>query len=237
LPTRFIFRQVYYKDIATFLNDGEVRSKSHDNKQACHQTSYQEIVDRRGTSEFSMPCGGVVNDYVPFYFSPITAFSFTIYKGNVALRSPDGTYLGVAQQSDRAFLVAKADKLIGSGLPCYFSNIALNTLSSEIKLGSSEDAIEDIVKWSLFDESPKVAHIPEIGYEGVCSYFHNRDTPVEHQNRRKERMAEFLVRQSVPMDLIECIVVHNTDIEAAVKEMVESSRYDIPVYVKPGCFF
>lgn len=80
MPDRFIFRQVYYKDLKTFLADGEVRSKNHKSPQLCHPTSYPNIVNRRGTDAYQMPCGGVVNDYVPFYFSPITAFTFTIYK-------------------------------------------------------------------------------------------------------------------------------------------------------------
>ncbi len=54
-----------------------------------------------------MPCGGVVNDYVPFYFSPITAFTYAIYFGNVSLTAPDGTPLGKATEDDRVFLVAR----------------------------------------------------------------------------------------------------------------------------------
>jgi hypothetical protein len=91
MPSRFVFRQIYYGDLDCFLADGEIRSKNHPNMQACHQTSYQEIVDRRGTAEFQMPCGGVVNDYVAFYFSPLTAFTFTIDRGNVNLRDLDGS--------------------------------------------------------------------------------------------------------------------------------------------------
>ncbi len=55
MPNRFIFRQVYAGDLSRFLADGEIRAKNHAVPQPCHQTSYQDIVDRRGTAEFAMP--------------------------------------------------------------------------------------------------------------------------------------------------------------------------------------
>lgn len=108
MPDRFVFRQIYYADLATFLADGEIRAKNHAIGQRCHQTSYQQIVDRRGTTVFRMPSGGVVNDYVPFYFSPITSFAFTIHKRNVPLISPTGQDLGKANGDERIFFVARS---------------------------------------------------------------------------------------------------------------------------------
>jgi hypothetical protein len=237
VPNRFIFRQVYYKDVALFVADGEVRAKNHPVPQACHQTSYQDIVARRGTADLPMPGGSVVNDYVPFYFSPITAFTYTIFRGNVSLRSPDDRVLGTAVQENRPFLVAKADRVLSSGIKAYFSNIALNRRDSDLIIESDPRLLEQVVNWSVFDDSPRAGHIPEVGYEGVCSYFSDRDTPVAYQKRKSERMAEFLVHGAVPLDLFECIVVHDNKIAAAVTAMLKEGGITIPVYVKPGCYF
>lgn len=237
MPDRFVFRQVYLDDIPLFLADGEIRAKNHESPQRCHQTSYQEIVDRRGSDEFKMPCGGVVNDYVPFYFSPITAFTYTIHCGNVQLRTHDGTVLRTAEQESRAFFVAKATRIFDSGLDIYFSNVALNSMALDIELDSDPKRLESVVNWSVFDESPRTAFVPEVGYEGVCSWFHSRDTPVRHQNRSKERMAEFLVRRAVPLDVFECVVVHNTTAAGQVEAMIARSGAHLPVIVKRGCYF
>ncbi len=237
MPERFIFRQVYFRDIDRFACDGEIRAKNHPEGQECHQTSYAEIVERRGTSEFQMPCGGVVNDYVPFYFSPITAFAYTIHKGNVKLRSPAGDVLGVARQSDRAFIVCKAEAVLQSECDCYFSSVALNSLDADVVLESAADMLADTVNWFLFDEAPITAKIPEIGYAGVCAYFRDRAMPLAHQNRSQERMAEFLVRDGLPLHLVECIVVQNENIAGEVRAMLINHDWDIPVYVKQGCFF
>jgi hypothetical protein len=179
----------------------------------------------------------VVNDYVPFYFSPITAFTYTIHRGNVQLRAHDGTLLGTAVQDDRAFFVARASKIFASGLKFYFSNVALNSLALDIELEDDPARLEAVVKWSVFDESPRTASIPEIGYDGVCSWFHSRDTPVEHQNRSKERMAEFLIRNSVPLDAFECVIVHNPSAASQVGSMMASSGVQLPVYIKRSCYF
>ncbi|MBT2133370.1 DUF4433 domain-containing protein [Croceibacterium sp. LX-88] len=237
LPDRFIFRQVYYPDIEHFARDGEIRSKNHVNPQPCHQTSYQSIVSRRGTDEFEMPCGGVANDYVPFYFSPITSFTYTIYKGNVDLRSPAGQVLGIATQDSRAFVVSRADRVLGNVDTAYFTNTSLNSKALEVRFGRDICELEDVVNWSLFDDTPKVGAIPEIGYDGVCFYFKDRATPAAHQNRSRERMAELLVKNAFPFDLTECILVKTPEAKARVDAILAQHEVLIPVYVNIGCYY
>lgn len=237
MPDRFIFRQVYYPDIDLFAADGELRAKNHPHRQECHQTSYPELVERRGTAEFAMPGDTVVNDYVPFYFSPRTAFTYTIYCGNVRLKTFDGGCLGVATQDKRAFFVARADKALDLPTATFFSNVALNSHASDIELESDPGKLETVVNWPLFDEEPLVAAIPEIGYSGVCAYFHDRATPVEHQNRKKERMAEFLVRDAVPLSIFECVVVSNSNAATAVGAMLDAHDVELPVLVNRGCYY
>lgn len=238
MPERFVFRQVYTPDIELFAKDGEIRAKNHGAQQKCHQTSYVELVERRGTAEFAVPCGGVVNDYVPFYFSPFTSFCFTIYRENVHLRAPDGTILGLATQADRSFVVYKASTLIDDpALVTYFSNTSLNNMSIEIEFGSTVAELSNVVRWPLFDESPLGGHIPEIGYAGSCRYFLDRAEPEAHQDRNKRRMAEFLVRESVPLNLAACIVTPSTMAKSEVDTVFAAHNVEVPVLYKPGCFF
>lgn len=235
---RFVFRQVYTPDIELFARDGEVRAKNHANAQACHQTSYAELVDRRGTAEFQMPCGGVVNDYVPFYFSPFTAFCYTIYKGNVQLRNPDGAILGRATQDERSFLVFKAATLINhEGLETYFSNTALNNKTIDIEFGTSMGQLETVVKWSLFDDPPMSGMIPEVGYKGCCPYFLSKADPERYQDRSPRRMAEFLVKSAVPLNLAECVLTPSAEKKAQVEAVLAAYGINLPVHFKSGCFF
>ncbi len=237
MPNRFIFRQVHYVDLPIFLADGEVRAKHHQFSQRCHQTSYQEIVNRRGTNEFELPNGCVVNDFVPFYFSPITSFTYTIYKENVPLVSPDGTYLRQAREDDRIFLVSSPQAFVGSGLFTCFSDYALNSKAPIPTIESDLNRLEQHVHWTVFDEDPMVAAIPGIGYAGVCRWYHNMATPPERMTRSAKRMAEFLVHGAVPLDKITCIVVKTDAVRAALGDMMAASAWNIPILTQRGCFY
>lgn len=234
---RFVFRQVHTADMAMFAADGELRAKNHECPQACHQTSYADLVNRRGTDEFRMPCGGVVNDYVPFYFSPVTAFCFAIHQRKVELKAPSGETLRKARKEDRCFIVYRADDLIENrDLQTFFSNTSLNNRSIEIEFGNALDDLEKIVSWKLFDDDPMIGKIPEIGYGGCCRWFHNRDTPEEHQDRKQRRMAELLVHESVPLNLASAVVVQCEDDKVFVEGELEKHNIEVPVIIQNGCF-
>lgn len=237
MPNRFIFRQVHYEDLPTFLEDGEVRAKHHQFPQHCHQTSYQEIVNRRGTDEFELPNGCVVNDFVPFYFSPITSFTFTIYKENVPLVSPNGAYLRQACEDDRIFLVSAPHAFAGSGLFTCFSDYALNSRAPMPTIETDLNKLEEHIHWTVFDEVPIVAAIPSIGYDGVCKWYHNMATPPERMTRSAKRMAEFLVHDAVPLDKIMCIIVKTDTMRANIGNMMAASAWDIPILTQRGCFY
>ncbi|MFW5432746.1 MAG: DUF4433 domain-containing protein [Methylophilaceae bacterium] len=232
---RHIFRLTYYKNIAQFLTDGEVWAKNHKPMQKCYQTSYANIVNRRGTEEFKMPCGGVVNDFVPFYFSPITAMSHTIHQGNVDLGGLDGVRIGVAKSDEIVFLVSNTQHFQSFGNDVYFTNVACNSQAIVPVFSSDLTVLDTHVNWSVFNELPLKAEIPEVGYNGVCKYFFDRDDGV-HMNRKTQRMAEFMIKNSVSLNYIDCIVVQNENIKMEVEQQIKSSLWNIPVYLKPGCY-
>ena len=237
MPIRYAFRQVQYEDFPTFLKDGEIRAKNHKEPQACYRASYQDIVNRRGSQQFEMPNGGVVNDFVPFYFSPITSFSYTIYMRNVPLVSPDGCDLGKACEDDRIYFICRPERFRGTTLYYCFSDYALNSNAPQPTLETNLDLLETHVHWDAFDEAPYTAQIPEIEYGGVCKYFMNAVSPVSRMKRSPKRMAEFLVHGAVPLNYIECIIAKTDDIRDKLRIMMDASDWNIPVYSKRGCYF
>lgn len=237
MPDRFIFRMTQYQDCARFFADGELRSKNHPQAQACHQASYGEIVSRRNTKAILTPDGKVINDHVAFYFSPMTSMAFTISKGNVQLVDPEGKYVCQATMDDRVFFVGNVKNFAGAGLPMWFSDIACNSLAPSPSFENDIGKIEQHVDWSVFDDGAIVARINEIGYGGVTHWFHNKDEPPRYANRSQKRMAEFLVRDAVPLNLFDCIVVKSDSIKAKVEGMMVGTGVALPVYTKTGCFF
>lgn len=236
LPDRFVFRQTYFGDLPMFLADGEIRAKNHHTPQLCHQTSYKEIVDRRGTDAFELPLGGVVNDYVPFYFSPLTSFTFTINRGNVPLISPTGINLESANDNDRIFFVCRIDTFQDSGLTYCFSDYPLNSVVPPPTIETDLTKLETHIHWDVFDED-QTAKISEIGYNGVCKWFHNVALHPIRQLRSQKRMAEFLVAHAVPMSVVTCIITKSDTMRDRLQVMMEASKWNIPIYAKRGCYF
>ncbi|GGF71024.1 hypothetical protein GCM10011332_26250 [Terasakiella brassicae] len=233
--TRHIFRLTYFKNIETFLRDGLVFAKNHPSAQRCWRTSYPDIVHRRGRSFFT-PDQDNINDYVPFYFSPITSMFYTIHKGNVDLKGPDDICYGKASQDGIVFLVCNTDRIASQGLPLWFTDIACNSAFIP-NFENDLSKLSTHVDWPLFEESFSKARISEIGYRGVHWDFTSKDNPMEYRNRDKKRMAEFMIKDALPMDLVDCIVVHNNGIKQQVETWMQASSFSIPVYVKSGCYF
>ena len=233
---RFLFRMTYYRNLQRYLSDGAVYAKNSPHVQPGYRISFDEIVARRGTAAFGTPCGSTVNDFVPFYFSPITKMAYTIHAENVDLKAPTDENLGRASMDDVAYLVVHPNRLFASGRRCWFTDIACNS-GIPPTYEDDPDKLGDLVSWPLFDDAPYTAQIPEIGYGGVCRWQHDRDEPPAHQQRSKKRMAEFLVKDHLRMDEVSCIVLKTDQHEGEVRSWVAAAGVTIPVLVKPACYF
>lgn len=226
----------YFRNLQRYLSDGAIYAKDNLNVQPGFRISFDDIVARRGTEAFATPCGSTVNDFVPFYFSPITKMAFTVHVGNVDLKSPTDQNLGRANMNDVAYLVVDPGRLFASGRQCWFTDIACNS-AIPWACESDPNRLAHHVAWSLFDDSPYTAEIAEIGYRGVCKWQHDRDEPIAHQQRSKKRMAEFLIKDHLRMDEVSCIVLKTDEHKEEVRSWVKSAGMTIPVLVKPACYF
>jgi hypothetical protein len=144
--------------------------------------------------------------------------------------------LGRSQLEDRVFIACKTSTIFDAGVHCCFSNFALNSLASIPEIIVDRNQLETHVNWHLFDENSITASIPEIGYNGVCRFFGDKATPAKYQNRKHQRMAEFLVHDSLSLHQVSCIVTPNSAKKDLIQTQMDASAWDIPVYAKSGCF-
>ena len=140
---------IHFRNLQTYLESGMLFAKNNPNVQAGYRISYDEIVDRRGTAEFTTPCGSNVNEFVPFYFSPSTKMAIAIHFGNVRLKAPNDTVLGVATMEDVAYLVVEPRVLFESGRQCWFTNIACNSAAYPPTYNDNQAELETHVELSL----------------------------------------------------------------------------------------
>jgi hypothetical protein len=73
---------------------------------------------------------------------------------------------------------------------------------------------DDLVDWDLMRQK----------------YWTNTD---EYPDRRERRMAECLVHECVPFDVVRWIVVHGASQTATVREVLTRHGKSTPVYVRP----
>lgn len=236
MPDRHIFRMTYFKNIEQFLVDNAVLAKNHNPMQRCYRTSFDDIVNKRGT-DFFTPAGEVINDFVPFYFSPITGMAFSIYKHNVKLISPAGVNLGPADSDDMVYLVSNTVHFQDNDFCFWFTDIAVNSAAHIPKYENDLSKLDIHVDWPLFEDTPTISGISEVGYLGACRWFHHRDTPKVYNNRDKKRMAEFMVKEALPLSLVDCIIVKHDHVKQQIDAWMQASSWNIPVYVKAGCYF
>lgn len=227
---------MHVNNLEVYFRDGHINAKNQLPIQMAYQISYSDIVNRRGAGDFNTPCGCSVNDFVPFYFSPSTAMAFAIHKGLVELTEPNGNRNGFANINDIAFVVADPNKVAAFGVEYYFTNIACNS-GIKPEYNNNINSIEDHINWRLFDATPKMAKIPEITYNGVCKYCSDSELDPAWHNRKKQRMAEFLVKSRFYMSLAECIVLKHDGMKSTVEGWVRSAGLNIPVLVNSGCYF
>ncbi|MEA0928187.1 DarT ssDNA thymidine ADP-ribosyltransferase family protein, partial [Xanthomonas campestris] len=176
----------------------------------------------------SRPCGR----WVIGGFSGATTYA--IHQGQkVNVTSPDGSDLGRSSLEDRLFLVAKVQDIAESGAYYCFSNLALNSHNNQAIISNDISLLPQIVNWAAFDEQPKVAGITEIGYSGVCKYFQET---VGREHRRQARMAEFLVKSSVPFGLFSAIIAPNVGSFNCAQELALFYNFKGLVLHNSDCF-
>jgi hypothetical protein len=75
---------------------------------------HKSLIKSRGNSQVSIAPGGVLNDYIPFYFHYKMPMLYHIFKGRV------NEYKG--SQEDIIYLVSSVEEVVRQGLPFIFTD-------------------------------------------------------------------------------------------------------------------
>jgi hypothetical protein len=180
--------------------------------------AYQGAQGKRATKLVAKPPGGVIHDYVPFYFAPRSPMLGTIDRGNVE----NCPY----RQPDIAHLVTTVDAIMDAGLPYVFYDY-----NATLNIATCYSDLKDLDKidWPLFFEEPRL--------DGYCKYWNSRIDNPRWVLRMETRQAEFLVHDNVPLDLIKHVGVYNAAKAAEVQEILEDANIKIPVEVKRDWYY
>lgn len=167
-----------------------------------------ELIKNRSIYDVKItPPNGLLGEYVPFYFGPLSP---------MLLRIRDGKG-GVVQrpQHDIVYVVCRVNDLISLCRYWCFTN------------GHAKNIITDFYN--------DIRHLNQIDWDMVYQqYWANTE---EDYDRMRRKQAEFLVKDHVPVSCISAVVVYNENAKAIIGDIVAKLGLSIPVYVKRNFYY
>ena len=152
--------------------------------------------------------GGVVADYVPFYFAARSPMLGAIHSGRVASYT--------AGQDAVVYLMTDIERLVAAGVEFVFTD--RNAALEVARYGTDLTLLDEFVDWPLMEG--KMWHSTE-------------DQPA----RMERRMAEFLVHEHVPWNAFLGIAAINDQRCREATELLASVGVSTQVRSRPGWYF
>lgn len=209
VPTR-LYHFTHVSHLATIVRDGLLcDAQAHVGDRLRIEVGNREIKTQRRQRPVLCGPGGVVADYVPFYFAPRSPMLYAIKGGNVP------TYQG--GQPGLIYLCSTIERLDELGCPWVATD--RNASLAIARSTSRHEELDGLVDWQLM----------------AARYWKN--VP-EDPDRRERRMAELMVHGCVPWDAIQFIGTRDKADLAAVEGALGSLGGHQPQRdVRPGWYF
>ena len=153
--------------------------------------------------------GGVLGDYIPFYFCPRSPMHYVIYKGYNSV--------GKVSESNIVYLISDVDSIVEAELPFIFTN---------------GHAVSDLTLFFSSDETDKFR---TLDWEVICNNYW-RDTE-EDPDRKRRKEAEFLIKRDVPVGCIIGLAVYNEEAKNRMEKLITSLGIDIRVAIRKNFYY
>ncbi len=204
MPAIYHFTDV--ENLPGILAAGELRP--HSAAPCVVDVADETIKSRRARTEVPCGPGGMVCDYVPFYFAPCSPMLYSIKSGNVDGVSPE--------QRRLVYFVSSTEAVLGAGLRHVFTDG--NASAAFTAFHEDPARLAAVVDWPLMR----------------ARYWFN--TP-EDSDRRRRRGAEMLVHEALPFGLVSELGVYDSRARARVVRTVGDAGSPIAVRVRRDWYF
>lgn len=214
-----LFHFTHLDNLAAVLEAGSLLSDSTVRAQMLLATEAgdPEIKERRRRQSVTCPPGGVVADYVPFYFAARSPMMYKLYARGVP------TFAG--DHRDLVYFVTTVERLVAAGLPFAISDRNAAKFLAEFTNDIS-------VLGDLAVQPPQSAFIDW----PLMKARRWNNTPDDGE-RMERRMAEFLVHGEVPLGLLPSIGVRSEDRKARVEHLFAQAGRTVKVVVRDDWYY
>lgn len=166
-----------------------------------------ELIDKRARHAVPVPPGGLLNDYIPFYFTPFSVMMRNIRsgRGGVQLRSND----------EIVILVSSLHHITKQGLPFLFTNM------------------HAYYRWASYYDD--LAHLDQVDWPLLQARDFRRDEndPVKFERYQ----AEALIHKHCPVSGLIGIVCHSETGKMSAQSQIDANGLNLPIYVRPDWYF
>ncbi len=197
MPT-YLYHLTHINNLESIIHCNGCLSYNEKQKRAIdHQNiAFNHIQERRARKQVPCGPGGVLHDYVPFFFAPRPPMLYTIYRGNVE-HLQDG-------QNSLIYLTTNAQAVSESGCAWVFTD------------GHGTMAFTD-----FYDT---LERLEEVDWDVMESRYWN-DTDSD-PDRKRRRQSEFLIKDQCPWTLISNIGVPNQQILTQVQKILDVTAHN-----------
>ncbi|HXB59376.1 MAG TPA: DUF4433 domain-containing protein [Candidatus Acidoferrales bacterium] len=211
----FIYHITHIENIPAILQEeGLVCDAEAGQRGLCKQSiAHAELKERRSRRMVEklffgqVAAGGVLSDYVPFYFSNRSPMLYSIHTGHVA------QYPG--KQNDVVYLVSTAEAVVASGSVWCFTN---------------GHAVEGVTEF--YDN---LSDLAKVDWSVIRSW--SWKNTLADPDRKRRKQAEFLVHKRFPWELISQIGVINSVIGERVKTVISNQSHHPRVTVERDWYY
>ncbi|MGW2507899.1 type II toxin-antitoxin system toxin DNA ADP-ribosyl transferase DarT [Streptomyces scopuliridis] len=207
---RPIYHFTHVRNLPSVLDQGYAHCDRivRENRSLRIECGDRDIKERRRSRKVDLPPGGVVADYVPFYFAQRSPMLYKINKGAVPTYT-DG-------QDPLVYLVTTPRELAEAGCTSVFSD---GNCAADITAIESDPAqLEAHVDWPVMEQE-------------------RWNNTAEDPDRMRRRMAEFLVHERVPVSAFTQLATRTRLRADAVRELLRGHGCRLDVVVRPAWYY
>ena len=199
----FLFRITHRRNLGFILEHGIVCRTTELQDENFVSIGTDDIIQKRDKVLVTVPLGGTLSDYIPFYFAPRSPMLYSIHRQKIC------------PQEEVIYLVSKLQKVLEAELSFFFTD------------GHA------LMQFTQVYQDPK--DLDKIDWEVMRAVYWNDTT--EDSDRKRRRMAEFLVHEHFPVECIGLIAVKNQKKKKQVEQLLYQSNRQIPVKVYENWYY
>lgn len=202
-----IWRITHRDNLAWILDNGVHCGNSALRSPAWVSIGNAELIDKRSRHPVPLPPGGVLGDYVPFYFTPFSVMMRNIHTG----------WGGVQQRrnDEIVILVSSLPHIQGLGLPFLFTDS------------------HAYYQWANFYDD--LVHLDKIDWPLLQRRDFKRDPDDPAKFERYQ--AEALIHQLLPVAGLLGVMCYTDVLKQGIEQTIQARGLNLPVFARPAWYF